>query len=397
MKKNLLFVMNNLNCGGAEKSLVSLLETIDYTRYNVSLFLFKHEGVFFRKIPKQVNLLDAPPEYKYFDMSIKTALMDCTKKGRMDVILSRIAAGYLLRKEKNKARCEQLIWKYLSKVLQSLDKKYDAAIGYLEKNPVYFCIDKVNATKKIGFIHTDYDNLGMDPEIDMNYFAKLDYIVTVSKECVNVLRRRFPMFGNKIKLLHNIVSPCMINKLSLEEPQTSSLANYKGTTIVSVGRLHPLKGFEMAVEACGKLVRNGYNVMWYLVGEGEERSRLETLIEQNDLPGRFVLLGTKENPYPYLRAADIYVQTSRFEGKSIAVDEAKILQKPIVATNFSTVKDQIKHNHNGLVVEMNSESIYQGVKKLIDEDRLRNKLINNLSKEKLGTESEIQKLYELIN
>lgn len=391
MKKNILFVINNLNCGGAEKALISLLETINYSMYNVDLFLFKHEGLFFRKIPQQVNLLEEPYEYQYFDMPIKTAIIDCIKKGRIDIALARLCAGYIFKSEQNRVRCEQMIWKYISKSLRRIDKNYDVAIGYLEKNPVYFCIDKVKAKKKIGFIHNDYDELGMDPKIDIGYFAKLDSIVTVSRECANVLKERFPMYKNKVKVMYNIVSPNMIEKMSLEKTDMKD----RGTKIVSVGRLNYQKGFEMAIEACKELEEDGYKITWYVIGEGEERAHLEKMIEENDLQGKFILLGIKENPYPYIREANIYVQPSRFEGKSIAIDEAKILHKPIVITNFSTAKDQIKNKENGIIVEMDPHAISDGIKKLIDNKELRNTLIDNLSKEELGTESEIEKLYTL--
>lgn len=392
MKKNILFAINNLNCGGAEKALISLLETIDYSMYNVDLFLFKHEGLFFNKIPEHVNLLEEPYEYKYFDMPIKTSIKDCIKKGRIDIAYSRVCAGCIFNLEKNKARCEQRVWKYISKSLKNLNKKYDVAIGYLEKNPVFFCIDKVNANKKIGFIHNDYDKLGMDPNIDLKYFEKLDKIVTVSEECANVLKQRFPMYKQKVEVMYNIVSPNVINNMSLESIDFSN----KGIKLISVGRLNHQKGFEMAIEACEILIQSGYDVKWYVIGEGEERAKLEKMINENDLQEIFILLGIKENPYPYIREADIYVQPSRFEGKSIAIDEAKILHKPIIVTNFSTAKDQILNKENGLIVEMNSQSIYEGIKKLINDQELRNKLIENLSKESLGTESEIEKFYKLI-
>ncbi|WP_338789115.1 glycosyltransferase [Metabacillus sp. FJAT-53654] len=392
MKKNILFVMNNLTSGGAEKALISLLETIDYTIYDVDLFLFKHEGLFFSKIPDQVNLLEEPFEYKYFDMSIVEALFDYLKRGRIDLVFSRLCAGFIFKSEKNRARCEQRVWKYLSKSLKSINKKYDAAIGYLEKNPVYFCIDKVNANKKIGFIHNDYDKLGMDPNIDIIYFDKLNSIVTVSEECANVLKQRFPMYKQKVEVMFNIVSPNVIDNMSLE---TIDFSN-KGIKLVSVGRLNHQKGFEMAIEACKKLIESGYDVKWYVIGEGEDKSKLEQLIKEYDLQEIFILLGIKENPYPYIREADIYVQPSRFEGKSIAIDEAKILHKPIVVTNFSTAKDQIRNEENGLIVDMNSQSIFEGIIKLNNDKELRSNLIENLTKESLGTESEIQKLYELM-
>ncbi|MDI6530305.1 glycosyltransferase [Bacillus mycoides] len=391
MKKDVLFVINNLNCGGAEKSLISLLNTMDYSRYNVDLFLFKHEGLFLNKIPKQVNVLEEPSEYQLFDMPIKAAVMKCLRQGRLDIALSRVCAGYIFKSEKNKARCEQRVWRYLSKSLQNISKKYDVAIGYLEKNPVYFCIDKVNANKKIGFIHTDYDKLGMDPNIDMGYFRSLDHIVTVSEECANVLKQRFSIYNDKIGVIHNIVSPSTINKMSQEKVDLER----KGVKLVSVGRLSHEKGFDLAIEACKNLVGDGYEIKWYIIGEGEGRGKLEKMIEENHLQDYFLLLGLKENPYPYIREADIYVQPSRFEGKSIAIDEAKILHKPIMVTNFSTAKDQIKNEENGLIIDMDAHSLSEGIKKLIHNEELRNKLIKNLSDEELGTESEIKKLYTL--
>lgn len=391
MKKKILFVMNNLNCGGAEKALISLLETMDYSLYEVDLFLFKHEGLFLHKIPYQVTLIEEPQEYKYFDMSITAAIKDCIKKGRLDIVLLRVMAGYIFKTEKSRARCEQRVWSYLSISLRKIKKHYDVAVGFLEKNPIYFCIDKVKATRKIGFIHTHYDKLGMDPQIDKKYFKKIDNIVTVSKECANVIIERFPMYRNKVEVIHNIISPYLVKRMSLEAIEIGN----NDIVLTSVGRLNPIKGFDLAIEACKILVDNGYGVKWYVIGEGEERINLEKSIEEKNLQNNFILIGLRENPYPYIREADIYVQPSRFEGKSIAIDEAKILSKPIVVTSFSTVKDQIVNEENGLVVEMDPVSLAKGIKKIIDDDQLRIKLVNNLLKETLGTESEIRKLYKL--
>lgn len=391
MKKRVLFVMNNLHCGGAEKALISLLDTMDYSKYDVDLLLMKHEGLFLSKIPSKVNLLEEPVEYKYFDMSIKTALLDCLKKGRLDIAISRLLAGVIIRTEKNRVRCEQRVWTHISKSLKNITKKYDIAVGYLEKTPIYFCVDKVDADKKIGFIHNDYDKLGMDSLLDQPYFERLENLVTVSEECGNILRNRFPMYNDKVKVMYNIVSPATINKLSLEQGSMGD-ADIK---IVSVGRLNKQKNFELAIETCKLLVQNGYLIKWYIIGEGEEREKLERMIDENNLRETFVLMGIKENPYPYIKEADIYVQPSRFEGKSIAIDEAKILHKPIVVTNFSTAKDQITDHENGLVVDMNSEALYEGIASLINNAALRKQFSVRLSNELLGTESEINKLYEM--
>ncbi|MCQ6558976.1 glycosyltransferase [Paenibacillus mendelii] len=393
MKKNLLFVMNNLNCGGAEKALIALLNTIDYSGYNVDLLLFRREGIFLADIPKQVNVLEEPPAYRYFDMPIKAAIKDCILKGRIDIAIARTCAAFIFRSEKNRVRCEQRVWKYMSRALPSLPKQYDAAIGYLEKNPIYYCIEKVTAAKKIGFIHNDYDQLGMDPAIDRSYFERLDHIVTVSDGCVKVLKDRFPMFETKIQLMYNIVSPDVIKRLSQKKVDL----RHKGISIVSVGRLHYQKGFEMAVEACAMLIEEGYDIKWYVVGEGDERRKLEGLIQARNLEASFILTGVKDNPYPYIRQCDIYVQTSLFEGHCLTITEAKILQRPIVSTDFNVIHAQIRNEKNGLIVQQDPASIYEGIKRLINDKELRDSFERHLSKEYLGTESEIDKLYQFIS
>lgn len=393
MKKNILFIMNNLNCGGAEKALVSLLQTMDYRKYNVDLLLFKKEGIFLNNIPQDVNLLKEPFGYSYFDMSIKVSILECIKKFRFDIALNRLFAGYIFKTEKNRVVCEQRVWKYISSSIKSLNKKYDVAIGYLEKNPIYYCIEKVNADKKIGFIHSDYEKLGMNPDIDSKYFNQLDNIVTVSEGCADVLKQTFPQHKSKIQVMYNIISPKVINKMASEDISTDK----EKINIVSVGRLNYQKGFDIAIEACKQLKKDGYDFVWNILGEGEERGKLEKMIKEYHLEDVFILSGIKENPYPYIKQADIYVQPSRLEGKSIAIDEAKILNKPILVTNFSTAKDQITNETNGLIVDMNPESIYNGIKQLIGSDELRRRLSQNLSNEELGTEKEIEKLYNMFD
>lgn len=391
-KKDILFILNNLHCGGAEKALISLLQTIDYAHYTVDLLLFKQEGLFLNQIPKEVNLLPEPKNYRYFDMSIKTAIIDNLKKGNFKVIYHRILAGFLFKSEKNKALAEQKLWNYLGKTLSPLPKKYDAAIGYLEKTPNYFCIDKVNAKTKIGFIHNDYEMLKMDASLDYNYMKKFDKVFTVSETCKTILIKNFPEFSAKFDVMYNIVSGKTIESLANEGIQ---LAN-PHKTIVTVGRLNKQKGYELAIEACSLLKKQGVSLKWYVLGEGEERETLEKLIHDFDVEDSFILKGIIENPYPYVKTADIYVQTSRFEGKSIAIDEAKILNKPIVVTAFDTVYDQITHLHNGFIVPLNPIDIANGIKNVLEDHDLRNSLVVNLQNEKKGNEEEINKILAII-
>lgn len=162
MRKSVLFIMNKLVCGGAEKSLISVLQSIDYSKYKVDLFLFKHEGIFLSKLPKEVNLLPEPENYKYFDMPFKKSLIELIKNKKYKIAYNRIVLGYLAKTEKNGALVEQRFWNYLARSIDEINKQYDVAIGFQEKNPIYYCVKKVKADRKIGWIHTDYNKLSFD-------------------------------------------------------------------------------------------------------------------------------------------------------------------------------------------------------------------------------------------
>ncbi|WP_078428907.1 glycosyltransferase [Alkalihalobacterium alkalinitrilicum] len=394
MKKNLLFVMPSLSAGGGEKSLVNLLQQIDYNNYNVDLFLFSQTGLFFNTIPKEVAILDLPLRYIYFTKSFKHSIEHFIKNSQINLAYNRVMFTLKNRYSKNSDRSEQYTWKFLRSSFDQLEKEYDAAIGYLEKTSIYFVVDKVKAKKKIGWIHTNYTNSGMDRDFDQYYFNRLDHIITVSEECATALKENFVELSKKVKVIYNIVSPKVINKLSIDNVEDVGYSNGV-TDIVTVARLSHEKGIDIAIQSCKILIEKGYPVRWFVIGEGKERVKLETMIKDLDLTDVFILLGTKENPYPYIKNADIYVQPSRYEGKSIAIDEAKILNKPIVVTNFKTAKDQITDGNNGIIVNQDDESIADGVEILIKDKAQRNILATNLSCEKLGTEEEIEKLYQI--
>ena len=226
-------------------------------------------------------------------------------------------------------------------------------------------------------------------------FKKLNYLITVSEECESILKSEVPEEKNKIKLIYNIVSKKAIETLAQEKLDEDEMPKDK-INILSIGRLHEQKGFDMAIEACKILIDKGYTVCWSIIGEGVEREKLELLIEKNNLKESFKLLGLKSNPYKYIKACDIYAQPSRYEGKSVAIDEVKILCKPIVVTNFSTVYDQIENNVTGIISKMNSNGICNGIEELLINHKLKNKIVMNLNSLQLGNEDEIKKIYELL-
>lgn len=394
-KKKLLFVMPGLAAGGGERSLVNLLSQIDYDCFEVDLFLFNHNGMFMEFLPKEVRIISLPETYRLFASPLPESIIHLLSKGKPTLAYNRVMFTVKNRTSRNLLISEQYNWRYVASSLERIDKKYDAAVGFLEKTSTYFCVDKVDALKKIGWVHIDYDKLDLDPDFDIKYFEQLDSIVTVSEECASVLQRRFPSQKQKVEVIYNIVSPKVINKMADQDVDVYDRKDGE-IIVISIGRLHYQKYFEIAIEACRKLVDKGYQLRWNIIGEGEEREKLTGLIKRYGLEDNFRLLGLKSNPYPYIKQADIYAQTSRFEGKSIAIDEAKILNKPIVVTDFSTARDQITNGTDGLIVDMSPDAMADGLEKLINNADLKGRLVHNLSQMKLGTEEEIYKFYKLI-
>lgn len=391
-KKKLLFVIPSLDAGGAEKALVNLLNELDYNRYEVDLFLYSRSGLFLQQVPSQVNVLSHQNDLQFFQQPLLQSVFGFLRRGRCEAAVRRIRFFLSTKAEKNTNRAEQHSWKFLRKYVQISDKHYDAAIGFLEKTSIYTVVDCVKATRKIGVIHNDYRKLCLNKDIDFVYFKKLNSILSVSDECVAILKKEFNEFSGKINILLNITSERMIKTLA----NCDSELLFENA-IVSVGRLATQKAFDLAIEAAKILKEKGVSFHWYIIGEGSERTALETMIEKYGLRDCFFLLGLRSNPYPYIQQSKVFVQCSRFEGKSIAIDEAKILAKPIVLTDFTTAKDQIAHNINGIICEMTPSAIAESISTYLDQPQFTQHIVENLQKEDFGTEHEIEKLYQLIN
>ena len=169
--------------------------------------------------------------------------------------------------------------------------------------------------------------------------------------------------------------------------------------IVTVARLvEGYKGYDIAVEACKILKDKGYKFKWYAIGEGHDREKIENRIKHNNLEKEFILLGNKDNPYPYMKKCNLYVQTSRKEGFGLTVVEAKILKKPIVCTNFATAKEIINNNIDGLIVKTDVKSLSEGIIKMIEDKEFYNNISKELMDKKVYSSiNQINKFYNVIN
>ena len=390
--KNVLIASFDMEVGGVERSLVSLLNNFDYKNHQVDLMLYSHTGDFMNLIPKYPNLLEELKPYKTFRMTIAETI----KSGKLLLGLARLRAKYDASKTNGEAgyRQMQYMWKYALPFLPKLEKKYDIAISYLW--PHYFVAEKVQATKKIAWIHTDFSTVDTDRTMDIQIWEKFDHIIAVSEECRNAFIKKYPTLEIKVLVMENITSPDLVRSLADEKVNNPMLQDSR-FKLITVARLSHAKGIDNAVRALKLLKAKGYqDIVWYVVGYGGDEELIRTLIKENDLSDSFILLGKKLNPYPYMKAADLYVQPSRYEGKAVTVGEAQILGKPVLITNYPTAKSQINNEIDGLICELSVEGIVDGIIKLYLDHALRIILTNNCRDSSYYNDYELNKLYKLL-
>lgn len=397
MKKKILISSFDLAIGGVERSLIGLLSQIDYSKFDVDLMLYKHEGEFLPFLPEGPNVLPELSKYATFRMPVTQII----KEGHYPIAITRAMAKYIGSFHGKIKKIDepgylviQYGWEMSKRFLPKLHKEYDVAIGFLW--PHHFILEKVNARKKIGWIHTDYSNIYVNKKLDSRMWDKLDQIVAVSKECLHTFTDLYPSLKEKGTVIENVLSTDLIKEHANAEPPAEINKKQGKTVLLTVGRLSHAKGLDNAVRACRKLLDSGYNVEWYVVGYGPLEEELRKLIKELKLEGYFFLLGKKINPYPYMKACDIYIQPSRYEGKAVTIREAQILGKPVVLTNFPTAASQAEDGFDALITTQDVNGIADGIQRLIEDQELRNKLISNVLSMDYGNEMEINKLYSLI-
>lgn len=388
----------DMEVGGVERSLVSLLSNFDYFDNEVDLMLYRHTGDFMNLLSDKHKLLPEVKEYAMYRKSIKETFDDKLYVLAITRILANVNSK-ILGKIKNIEEVGyiqmQLMWKYALPFLPILDKEYDVAISYLW--PHYFISEKVKAKRKIAWIHTDYSTIETDIDMDLKMWNKFDYIMAVSEECKNAFLKKYSSLKGKVKVMENITSPEFIRKMA-EEDIEENIKEDDSFKLVSVARFSHAKGIDNAVKALKLLHDRGLtDIKWYVVGYGGDEEIIRKLIKENNLEESFILLGKKINPYPYMKACDLYVQPSRYEGKAVTVGEAQILGRPVIITNYTTAKSQVRENIDGYICELSVEGIANGIEKLYKDKNLRTKLSDNCKKTNYSNNNELNNLYSIFN
>jgi glycosyltransferase involved in cell wall biosynthesis len=394
-KKSLLFVIDSLNVAGAEKSLVTLLTMLDYSKYEVDLMLFSHGGELEKLLPKEVNILP-PLHYTTFSkIGIKASFKQTIANKEFKMFFSRICYSIKLRiKLNNNIVKARLFWQSVSKTIEKNNKLYDVAISYAQGVPTFYVAEIVKAKKKLAWVNVSYKLNGKDKVFQKKYYDQYDKIVGVSETTKEIFLETFPEYRNKMEVIYDINNPQFISDMA--EIGDGYEDYFDGVRILTIGRLARQKGYDIALEACKKLKEKGINFKWYVLGKGPLEEEIRQYVVTHGLTDHFILLGVKANPYPYIKQSDIYVQTSKFEGFGLAIAEARMLNVPVVTTNFDAVYNQMIQNKNGLVVNMDSESVAAGIINLINNHNLRTEITEYLKFEKKGNVEEIEKFYNLV-
>lgn len=393
--KKVIILMPSMFIGGAERSLLGLLETFDYSRYDVSLFLYRHEGEFLKYIPKEVHLLPEIPQYRTFDTPIRSLLFSSRARFGLRRLLSK-AAMWLHTRLTSERQGVWMAMQYTARFLQSLlpdiPGEYDLGIMYLGIADTL--VNKVTAKKKITWNHTDYDTLFPNRAMDQETYSKIDAIVSVSPDCTAKVKAYYPALVGKAVTIENTLAGQFV-KNSAEEPQTDMPAD-GATLLLSAGRFCEAKNFDNVPDICRRLVENGLDIKWYLIGYGGDEPLIRQKISEAGMQERVIVLGKKDNPYPYMRACDLYVQPSRYEGKAVTVREAQLLGKPVVITRYATSASQLEDGMDGVIVPMDNAGCAAGIAELLrDPERMR-LLSENCTKRDYTNSAEIQKIYALM-
>ena len=387
-----------MEIGGAERALLGLLESIDTTKYQVDLFLLRHEGELMKYIPENINLLPENSSYAAMQGSIVAAIKNCQFRVGIGRLIAKIRTALSVKKfgySDSSAVAIEYSHKYTYKVMpQMSDDAYDIAISFL--TPHYYVANKVNARKKSAWIHTDYATMQIDRNSELKMWRCYDTIVSISKSVTDNFLKTFPELREKITEIGNILPRKSMARQAAEkiiEPQFEACDSIR---LLSIGRFCQAKNFDNVPVICKKLRDEGLDIVWFLIGFGIDEELIFDKIKEQRMEKYVVVLGKKENPYPYIANCDLYVQPSRYEGKCVSVIEAQTLNKPVVITNYSTASSQLEDGKDGVIVPLSVDECARELAKVIRDKSIQQKLIQNTKNRDYSNSTEINKVYQLL-
>ena len=391
-KTKMLVVSSTFStCGGVERFLLNFLNLFPEETYQIDLLLFddsQDEARMFDLIPHNVNILPFLKQFSKYSTRLLQVLTDAgnehmavIRKYINDRNAGRIGGGFAKlpvgeRFEKN--------WDLLKTICPSYDG-YDVAVAIRNTLPLKIVADKVVAAKKFVFLHADYKAAD---DVHGGYFIsqltceephlkKMDGIIFVTKQNANSFSELMPELSDKAKVLVNVSDyEGMVAKSDLFYPEEYSEDRFN---ILTIARINKQKGIDLLIHTARRLKEAGVNFQWFVLGKADDQALYNQtigMLEMLDLADCVVHLESHQNPFPYYKHCDLYVQTSYYEGRPLSIEEAMVLNCPIVSTNFSSVYDQIRDGENGIICSGDASHLADSIKGLLDNDEERTRLAN---------------------
>lgn len=396
--KKILIASHCMELGGAERSLLGILNAMDYHKYEVDLFLYRHTGELLKYIPKEVNLL---PEDKQMSM-LAIPFQNVIKKGQFSMALGRYRGkkkALQFNKENVNGKESMVMLDYSHKytvpyVKKRIHKTYDLAISFL--TPHYYVAEKIDAKVKLAWIHTDYSNYLLDIRSELQMWGKYDYIASISPKCTEGFLKVFPELKDKIVEISNINAENLIRRQAKDESAGDMNVESAEKCLCSIGRFAQAKNFDHVPRIAKKMLEKGMEFKWFLIGYGGEEALIRKQIKEQGMEDTVIILGKKDNPYPYIEKCDFYIQPSRYEGKAVTVLEAQMLGKPVIITAYPSAESQLEDGIDGVIVPMDDEGCAEGIVKVMGNLELCEKLIKNCKSRDYSNCKEVEKLYDLI-
>ena len=354
MKKKVLFIMETLGGGGAEKVLIETLKRLDFSKYAITLLLLRCEGVYLSQVPQNVTvkfLLPTEPS-GFFRRKI---LFSIKKRWWNLVINTKWLASFIFR------------------------ERYDVGVAFLEGNSSLL-LSHLNAiVRKIAWVHIDLlCHQILSRKVERTVYKKMDNIVCVSKGAQNALLKLYPEVKPYTQVVYNPVDIEGIMRKS-HEPITSE----GQIKVIAIGRLcNAQKGFDILLAAHKINIDAGVKYHLTILGEGDDRAGLESFININNIGDSTKLLGFKENPYPFLAASDLFVMSSYYEGYPVVLVEAMALGKAIVSTDCTGPNEALDGGKYGVLVPVGDEhALALAIRQMVENKKMLS-TYSSLSKER---------------
>lgn len=385
-KQKVLFVLQSLRAGGSASSLVNLVEELKNSGFDINVFLMEKEGMYLERCEKSVNVLSE----EYLISSIVCNKSKLKDKSLFSLLIRILYS--LITKMVTENRINNWVYKRSAKKLQG----YDVVIAFQEELVTEYS-QYIECKKRIAWCHTAFDKFVHNRSISLmkKIYSHYDNVVCVSEVSKTSMIENLDIDSNRIQVIYNVLNT---DYIKVRSELTNNIPKKDCSYVfVSMGRMVQVKRFDRIIDAAVNLYNDGFDFKWYVIGAGEKQEELKQLADKKNISGTVVFVGQQENPYPWIKNADLFVMTSESEAQPMSINEALILGIPVVTTDFPSSREVIVNGNTGLIVSNDANGVYKGIKEYIKNKSLQDQLNKGAKNFTYNNKEILNKVGELID